>query len=466
MALTLREDEQPQIVPQPNMGVSPRTPPATAAYMAAPSVQSQPQITAQPNMGVSPSTSNDAAAAYLNPPAAPVDTTPRLPALPGRPPMSVSGQFSPRTADDATAAYMAAPQRPSVLSAVPGAMRAAAGALIDPMANVRGDVASEYQRGAAISPATGAGMAVREAVVSPVSRAMGAVTAATAPLRNAASSFMGNMGEGVRAFITGQPPAPATPLTAGRTAAVPSVGAARQPVTVDQQGNEVPPQQGNNSFQVGGLTVTDNGNLRTITGDAPAPVRVPAVGGAQPTLSAPAPVTSVADARPGAKGPLGGLMGSLTGLQLIRGANNEQQRGYNDQVKAINTGLNVAKVGGELQKTSAETEKLQQDNKNALQIQSLRSQLVSATDPKVKKDIENKLYALQGKKAGNFQVVQSESIDPATGQQVKTPYILDADSGEARPLIPPQGNGMSYVGKTPDGKRVFKDAQGKQHVEG
>jgi hypothetical protein len=466
---------QPQIAPvSPNVGASPRTPDAAAgAYAtelgaASPAASTvQPQIMALPNTGASPRTAAGPVAAY-----------------------SAQLQGQPQVAPVASVAAPAAvaPATPSLVGPVLGAMARTA---LDPLASVRSDAADAYNAGAQTSVPTGVGMGARQALNSVLSRAGGAVLDASGAVRNAAmENVVKPAYEGVRAFITGRPPAPDT--------AAPVVGSAqaapaRAPVTIDggtgqviTTGNTIPgtwhPADQDptmRDFTVGGLRVQDTGVVdgqpatRSITGDRAFPTGVPSVRSGQGGVAVPQQVTAI----PGSGGPttpLGGLMRSVAGLQIARRANNDNQRTFNDQVKAANLDLTTQKVGGELKrsaaetgKTEAETTKLKQENENAVQVQALRSQLVNETDPKKRKVLENKLYALQGKKQGSYQVTQVESVDPATGMVTKTPYIIDSDTGNARPVAgagagPP---GMTYLGKSPQGKRVFQDAQGNKHVE-
>lgn len=468
---------QPQIPAiSPGMGASPRTPDSA---LVVPSVAStvQPQIPGfSPGAAVSPRTPDAVIAAGAPPPA----VAPPVYGNYGQTaPPSVSGQFTPRTPDGPVATYQAqlqgnpAPVAGATGAPVSPALGAMARAALDPLAAARADAGNAYDTGAQTSVPTGVGMGARQLITSAASRAGGAVLDASGAVRDAAANVARPLYEGVRAFITGRPPAPDAPA-----GAVPSVAAAaRGPVTID--GRTGQPITTANTMPGTWHPAGADADIAAMGNEiqpvaAGVPGGVPSVRGIQPPAQVTSVQTSNTPANINPTTPLGGLFRSIAGMQLMRRANNDQQRTFKNQVTAQGADIAAAKVGGELKrsaaevdKTQAETTKLKQDNENAVQVQNLRKQLVDETDPKKRKALENKLYALQGKKQGNFQVTQVESVDPATGMVTKTPYIIDADTGNARPVTGTGGGppGMTYLGKSPQGKRVFQDAQGNKHVE-
>jgi hypothetical protein len=472
--------------------------PSVATPVAAPAPQVQPQIIST-TPSASPRTP-DAQAAYLAS-AAPQQQPQIVSTIPGT---------SPRT-PDAQAAYLAPQQPVSVAApaAVPagGAVQVPQGVL-DPGAAVRGDIADAYRRGAQSSTATGVGMAANEAVISPVSRVGGGLMDAGLSVArgagNAAMAVGRPLVEGVRAFLTGRPPAPSVAAPAApvagtpeplirqpapgfdangqRTGVAPTVAAApaavapaaRQPVTIDAATGQPIVANGGASpgyqpgtvqpiFQQGSMSVYQQGNHRVIVGDNPAPVRVaqPSVA-AVPHVQPPAQVTAVPGRRASGRSALGGFMGTAAGLSVARGQNNINQRDFKNQVSVAKLGMESAKTEADVGRAKADTKRIEAENRDREQLTTLRTQLVNETDPKKRAAIERKITTLQGKAAPKYQVVTVKTVDPATGGQIETPYLLD-EAGNSRPVVQQGGQAVTVEGaKAAVAKGANKDEVNKR----
>jgi len=131
------------------------------------------------------------------------------------------------------------------------------------------------------------------------------------------------------------------------------------------------------------------------------------------------------------------------------------------------------------QSAMAETDLRQMEIGQAQTVMDLQKQL---DNPKLsseeRKQVENKLYAIQGKPQQKYQITTRKTTDPVSGAVTETPYMIDAEGnaveigtngvgGNAEML--PQDAAQRQVGKVyhhTDGKYYQWDGKGLRQVSG
>jgi hypothetical protein len=317
--------------------------------------------------------------------------------------------------------------------------------VLDPMENVRSDVSGEWRRGMANGgPAVAAGLAAREAVVSPISRAMGAMSAAVKPAGNA----IGNFGT---ALVSGQPPAvpAAAPAPAVATTPTGDLTSFNDPdeqkiavADVARQGGAAPAAGASPAIASGVPLI----RRVTMLPDEPNPgIGTPAA--ADPTTSILAQLNN---------GTWSGMMNAHT---MARRLDADRQAAVAQQQADIaGRNADTSRLGAETQEQNAVTaasrassenahtaaiaEGMGYDNKGKKQLSDLEDQYAKPrTDPQKKRELGDQILTMKGKdpRENQFKIAQyEEPIDPANPMAGtrKVPLMIDAQ-GRVQAISPP-----------------------------
>jgi hypothetical protein len=411
------------------------------------------QAPTAPPTPVSPRTPDGPIASYAAEQGAAPATVPAAgkPIIMATPPGPVG--VSPRTPDAATAAYSAelgargqAPQ-PSVVPIIAGA--------IDAGSNIRADVAGAYREGAATSVPAGVGMAAREAIVSPVSRAGGVIANMAGRAQQAAMGVIGPIVEAGRAFITGSPaPAPAAPAAtaAPQTGVIrgsfgPAPGAfgpARAPGAAAAPAAAAPAVPGTPQGQT--MTPAAQTNL--------APRRVPLIAAPMEGTAAPAVDPNVAvNARISELMNDGTWSGMFNAKALARRTDADRAAG----VAAVNAtsgrmSAESGRIGAIAQMANANTAALREEASAGLiteqtkaakyetdrraKVDTLTAEMVNpATKPDRRKEIERQLVAMGGKNPAEPKIHASPIYD-ALGQKTGEKILERQSDGSWKDVSP------------------------------
>lgn len=286
-----------------------------------------------------------------------------------------------------------------------------AGGPLDPGANVRSDIASEYNRGAAVSPAAGVGLAAREALVSPVSRVGGALADAGKAALNFAGRVASPIADAARAFVSGTPPAPdvataAVPAPAapqgiisGSMGPVSPVVPATAPVTPTAPGATLP--------------VAPNGPQRRVT--------INYVGDQQP--AAPDPTAQILALQN--NGTWSGMLNAKTLAKRLDADRAAKVAAQNADTLRMEANQRASSASATNAKTAAETGLIEQNAQAAQYTQQQKQQIDAmtremadpATPPARRKLLEQQLVAIHGRNPTQPQVHATPIFD-ATGQKV------------------------------------------------
>jgi hypothetical protein len=308
--------------------------------------------------------------------------------------------------------------------------------------NVLSDIGSEFDRGAKTSIASGVGLAAREALVSPVSRAMEATSNIVRPITSAVS-------QGVGSFLTGQPaaPAPAVPAT--------------PPTKVDQN----PTQTLKGSIGAPAPAEAQPTVAAGVPAMQPAPV-VPlrtnvTMAPEEPTPSlAPIPAADPTQAILAAQndGTWSGMQNAHTMARRLDAnrANavaqshalasmaQAQSSRIGADAQAQNATTAAVKTGTEMAREQAITQGVNFENQSKAEVANLRARYNAETNPDKKRALGDQLLTNQGKdpRENAFKIAQFEdAIDPQNPMAGtrKIPVMIDAQ-GNTRFITPPAAN--------------------------
>jgi len=125
--------------------------------------------------------------------------------------------------------------------------------------------------------------------------------------------------------------------------------------------------------------------------------------------------------------------------------------------------IDAGRVMNEKASIDLENQMKQYDLDAAKQLKDIRTRYTNEKNPEKKRALQQQLYALQGKAQQKFQIATAQHTDE-TGNIVKTPYLIDAVSGQSRTLT--GGGGPNDQSDWVDGRPPEPPADQAQAVVG